>query len=315
LCGAPATISNTRAKLAETTWPCADPPLQRDADFGIPIKKPNWGLFKHQMVHGRIRCARTGRLASQLGGHGRGMDVAPPARCFIRHLKPHTHPDSALAQVVLQQVSKSYDGRAYAVRDLDLVCAQGQMLALLGPSGCGKSSTLKMIAGIETVTAGRILFDGRDVTAMDSAQRNVAMVFEDYALYGHPSVFENMAFPLRVRGLPDAAVKQAVGQAVGGYVFQTPFSFPMAPRKRHVTRVSRSLEMAELLCAWTAQPKIVFLSSFSGVVCGLSLVTRPLPSVPQTLGRSRLQRPWWLGRLIGHGWPASGRLQRLTTGR
>ena len=119
-----------------------------------------------------------------------------------------------MAQVVLHQVSKSYDGRAYAVRNLDLSCTQGQMLALLGPSGCGKSSTLKMIAGIETVTAGRILFDGQDVTSLDSAQRNVAMVFEDYALYAHLSVFENMAFPLRVRGLPEAAVTQAVGQAV-----------------------------------------------------------------------------------------------------
>jgi ABC-type sugar transport system ATPase subunit len=132
-----------------------------------------------------------------------------------------------LAQVILQQVSKSYDGRAYAVRDLDLVCTQGQMLALLGPSGCGKSSTLKMIAGIETVTAGRILFDSRDVTAMDSAQRNVAMVFEDYALYGHLSVFENMAFPLRVRGLPDAAVKQAVGQAVALLGLQSLLSEPV----------------------------------------------------------------------------------------
>jgi ABC-type sugar transport system ATPase subunit len=129
-------------------------------------------------------------------------------------LSVDTHRDPALAQVVLQQVSKSYDGRAYAVRGLDLTCTQGQMLALLGPSGCGKSSTLKMIAGIETVTAGSILFDGRDVTAMDSAQRNVAMVFEDYALYGHLSVFENIAFPLRVRRLPEAAVRKAVDQAV-----------------------------------------------------------------------------------------------------
>jgi ABC-type sugar transport system ATPase subunit len=119
-----------------------------------------------------------------------------------------------LAQVVLQQVSKSYDGVVHAVRELDLICAQGQMLALLGPSGCGKSSTLKMIAGIESVTAGRILFDAQDVTAMDSAQRNVAMVFEDYALYAHLSVFENLAFPLRVRGQPEAAIRRAVGDAV-----------------------------------------------------------------------------------------------------
>lgn len=119
-----------------------------------------------------------------------------------------------MAEVRLGRVSKSYDGHTFAVKQLDLLCPQGEMLALLGPSGCGKSSTLKMIAGIEPVTSGAIHFDGVDVTARNSAGRNVAMVFEDYALYPRLSVYENIAFPLRVRGVPSGDVQRKVRQAV-----------------------------------------------------------------------------------------------------
>lgn len=120
----------------------------------------------------------------------------------------------AMAELLLEQVSKSYDGRTHAVHALDLACAQGQMLALLGPSGCGKSSTLKMVAGIETVSAGTIRFDGRDVTRLSAAQRNIAMVFEDYALYPHLTVAGNIGFPLQIRGTPAAEVARRVGQAL-----------------------------------------------------------------------------------------------------
>jgi len=119
-----------------------------------------------------------------------------------------------MAHVLLERVSKSYDGRHYAVQAMDLECRQGEMLALLGPSGCGKSSTLKMVAGIEGVSDGRILFDGADVTRQDSAGRNVAMVFEDYALYPHLSVRENIAFPLRVRRTPAAEAARKVDEAI-----------------------------------------------------------------------------------------------------
>ncbi len=115
-----------------------------------------------------------------------------------------------MTTVVLERVSKSYDGLTRAVADLDLVCRDGEMLALLGPSGCGKSSTLKMIAGLERVSEGRICFDDVDVSARGTAQRNVAMVFEDYALYPHLSVFENIAFPLRLRRQPRAAIGRQV---------------------------------------------------------------------------------------------------------
>jgi ABC-type sugar transport system ATPase subunit len=119
-----------------------------------------------------------------------------------------------MAEVQLKRVTKSYDGHALAVQALDLSCRQGEMLALLGPSGCGKSSTLKMVAGIETVTSGEILFDGVDVTRRDSAGRNVAMVFEDYALYPHMSVRQNIGFPLRVRRVAAAQIESKVGSAM-----------------------------------------------------------------------------------------------------
>jgi multiple sugar transport system ATP-binding protein len=119
-----------------------------------------------------------------------------------------------MTEVVLENVRKSYDGRIDAIPDLSLVCRDGEMLALLGPSGCGKSSTLKMIAGIERVSSGSIRFDGVDVHDRDAAQRNVAMVFEDYALYPHLNVFENIAFPLRLRSYLHSEIATRVGRVL-----------------------------------------------------------------------------------------------------
>lgn len=115
-----------------------------------------------------------------------------------------------MVAVELKNVSKSYDGQTLAIENLNLQCEYGEMLALLGPSGCGKSTTLKLIAGIERISGGQILFGPRDVSQLDTASRNVAMVFEDYALYPHLSVFENIAFPLRVRGMLRSEVETAV---------------------------------------------------------------------------------------------------------
>jgi ABC-type sugar transport system ATPase subunit len=118
-----------------------------------------------------------------------------------------------MATIRLDRVWKRY-GLIEAVRDLSLTCHDGEMLALLGPSGCGKTSTLKMVAGIEEVSEGEIFFDERPVSQLAPAERNIAMVFEDYALYPHLSVFENVAFPLRIRRLRGAELERRVASAL-----------------------------------------------------------------------------------------------------
>ena len=105
-----------------------------------------------------------------------------------------------MATIVLERVTKIYPGGHAAVRDVDLEIADGELLALVGPSGCGKSTLLRLIAGLERPTSGRIRIDSRDVTAVDPQSRDLAMVFQSYALYPHMTVFENLAYGLRVRG-------------------------------------------------------------------------------------------------------------------
>jgi multiple sugar transport system ATP-binding protein len=115
-----------------------------------------------------------------------------------------------MKEVRLENVTKSYDGVTLVIPGINLLCIRGEMLALLGPSGCGKSTTLKMIAGIESISDGAIYFDDTDVSDLDTASRNVAMVFEDYALYPHLSVFDNIAFPLSIRGMPGPEITERV---------------------------------------------------------------------------------------------------------
>jgi multiple sugar transport system ATP-binding protein len=101
-----------------------------------------------------------------------------------------------VAEVTLEKVTKLY-GRKRAVSAMDLVCREGQFLTIFGPTGAGKSTILKMIAGIEPITSGRILFNGKPVNALPPQERNVSMAFESYNLYPHLNVYDNIAFPLR----------------------------------------------------------------------------------------------------------------------
>lgn len=119
-----------------------------------------------------------------------------------------------MASVSFERVNKFY-GDVVAVQDLELTCADGEMLALLGPSGCGKSTTLKMVAGIEQPSSGSISFDDRDVTDLPPGARNIAMVFEDYALYPHLTAEDNIAFPLKVRGIEAATIRERVDAIIG----------------------------------------------------------------------------------------------------
>ncbi|MBL6996821.1 MAG: ABC transporter ATP-binding protein [Phycisphaerales bacterium] len=104
-----------------------------------------------------------------------------------------------MAEVTLQQVTKTYDQEIRAVRNIDLTIADGEFVVLVGPSGCGKSTTLRMIAGIEDVTSGSICIGNNNVTNLPARKRNIAMVFQDYALYPHMSVAQNLAFGLERR--------------------------------------------------------------------------------------------------------------------
>jgi ABC-type sugar transport system ATPase subunit len=105
-----------------------------------------------------------------------------------------------MASLTLTDVSKKY-GRVLAVDRVSISVANAEFLALLGPSGCGKSSTMRMVAGLETITSGAIHIDGQQVNDLPPADRQTAMSFENYGLYPHMTIFQNIAYPLRIRGI------------------------------------------------------------------------------------------------------------------
>jgi multiple sugar transport system ATP-binding protein len=104
-----------------------------------------------------------------------------------------------VAEIVLEGIEKVYGGAVRAVADVNLTIESGEFLVLVGPSGCGKSTLLRMIAGLEETTEGRILIDGRDVTEVRPGARDIAMVFQNYALYPHMTVRKNLGYGLKVR--------------------------------------------------------------------------------------------------------------------
>ncbi len=120
-----------------------------------------------------------------------------------------------MAQVTLRDVKKVYDGKVVAVRDVNLTIGDGEFLVLVGPSGCGKSTTLRMIAGLEAITEGTISIGDRVVNDVHPKDRDIAMVFQNYALYPHMSVEKNMAFGLQLRKLPRDEIKRRVNETAG----------------------------------------------------------------------------------------------------
>jgi putative spermidine/putrescine transport system ATP-binding protein len=119
----------------------------------------------------------------------------------------------AAPAVELVGVSKRFDA-VEAVRELSLAIARGELLTLLGPSGCGKTTLLNMIAGFEEPSAGTVVIDGRDVTAVPPYLRDTGMVFQSYALFPHMDIFDNVAFGLRMRKLPKAEIAREVSRAL-----------------------------------------------------------------------------------------------------
>ncbi len=153
-----------------------------------------------------------------------------------------------MSEVVLEKLCKRY-GAIDAVRELDLKIDDGEFIVLVGPSGCGKSTTLKMIAGLEDVTSGVVRFDGQIVNDLTPKQRNIAMVFQSYALYPHMTVFGNMAFGLKLKRLPKAEVK------------------------RQVEEVARLLKISELLAR---KPRELSGGQRQRVAMGRAIVRQPL---------------------------------------
>jgi multiple sugar transport system ATP-binding protein len=115
-----------------------------------------------------------------------------------------------MAAITLEHVTKAFDGGVVAVDDVNLTIEDGEFMVLVGPSGCGKSTLLRMIAGLEEITDGTILIGDRDVTELPPPERDIAMVFQNYALYPHMSVRENLGFGLSVRRTPKAEIRRRV---------------------------------------------------------------------------------------------------------
>ncbi len=128
-----------------------------------------------------------------------------------------------MAEVIFRKVSKVYTrGATPAVADFSLTVNDGEFLVLVGPSGCGKSTTLRMAAGLELPTGGQILIGGCDVTHLAPKDRDIAMVFQNYALYPHMTVKENLSFALKLRGVPKAEIARRVA-AVADSLGLTPY--------------------------------------------------------------------------------------------
>jgi multiple sugar transport system ATP-binding protein len=118
-----------------------------------------------------------------------------------------------MATIELHRVEKKF-GDVFAVKPMSLTVNNGEFVALLGPSGCGKTTTLRMMSGLETVSAGKITLDGKDITWLKPADRNMAFVFQFYALYPHINVRDNIAFPLRAEGMARSAMDVRVAEVV-----------------------------------------------------------------------------------------------------
>ena len=141
-----------------------------------------------------------------------------------------------MASIQLQNVIKRYGG-FIGVQDMNLEIEDEEFLVLLGPSGCGKTTTMRMIAGLEEPTEGRIVIGGEEVNEVDARDRDVAMVFQGYALYPNMSIYENIRFPLRMRGIPKREQDQMIQRAaemveLGSFLDRRPGALSGGQRQR-----------------------------------------------------------------------------------
>ncbi len=179
-----------------------------------------------------------------------------------------------MAEITLKGVKKTYQGNVTAIHGIDLDIADGEMVVLVGPSGCGKSTLLRMIAGLETVTDGQISIGGDVVNRKEPAERDIAMVFQNYALYPHMSVRQNLEYGLKNRGTPRDEID------------------------RRVTEAARMLEIAPFL---ERRPRQLSGGQRQRVAMGRAIVRQPKAFL--STSRSAISMPSSGGRC---GWKSGG---------
>ncbi len=117
-----------------------------------------------------------------------------------------------MAKINLKNLQKSY-GKTKVIHDLSVDIKEGELVVIVGPSGCGKSTLLRMVAGLEDINSGSILFDNKEVNDLEPRERNIAMVFQNYALYPHMTVFQNMSYSLKILKIPKDEINSRVQKA------------------------------------------------------------------------------------------------------
>ena len=179
------------------------PARRRRGRHGLAVRPARRRGHRRRAHHHPRGVARSGRAVARLLA---GLPVTVPAP------SPRPQEGSPVADIAIRGVTKRYDGRTPAVGAVDLDIADGELLVLVGPSGCGKSTLLRMIAGLEEVTEGTIAIGGDDVTHRQPKDRDIAMVFQSYALYPHMSVARNIGYPLKLAKAPRAEVARRVAE-------------------------------------------------------------------------------------------------------
>lgn len=152
-----------------------------------------------------------------------------------------------MATVSLKNVKKIYDNKVTAVHDFNLEIADKEFIVLVGPSGCGKSTTLRMIAGLEDISGGDLVIGGKRMNDVEPKDRDIAMVFQSYALYPHMTVYENMAFALKLRKVPKEQIDKKVREAaeildITQYLDRKPKALSGGQRQRVAIARALSLE-------------------------------------------------------------------------
>ncbi len=175
-----------------------------------------------------------------------------------------------MAVVAIDRLSKQFTAsRDYAVREVSLAVAEGEFMVLLGPSGCGKTSVLRMIAGLESITSGTISIDGKIMNQVPAKERDIAMVFQSYALYPHMSVRDNLAFGLRRRNVAASEIARRVNEVAGRLGLS-----PLLARKPHALSGGQRQRVA-LGRAIIRQPKVfLFDEPLSNLDAALRVGTR-----------------------------------------